>query len=396
MKGVYIMCSIFKHPTRTLFLLLALLTPLMVLAPAEPFTVAAASMAGPQAGSSFVYTITNPNGANAIAAYERNRQTGELTFRATYTTGGLGTGSVIDSQSPIVVNAEGTFLYAVNAGSNSISVMAIGADGALAAVGAPVASRGVEPSSLALNGDLLYVANKGDGATPPNYTGFRVNPDGTLSRIKRRVELSIGDNPTQVLFNKAGDKLIGLRLGGRIIDCFTVVRQNGRLRPLAQLGNQTGPFAAAFSPTNDSQLVVSDVRLPGAVSYTVSEQGQVNQVTAVSNAPDRAACWIAIHNNGIYVWLANTGSSTLSLYTINNEGALNLIGNHSTLAFGRAPFEIVLDKASQFLYELNTRAGSQSIHVLRVTGGTENGGLEDVATVGLPEGSAPAGLVVIE
>jgi 6-phosphogluconolactonase (cycloisomerase 2 family) len=116
----------------------------------------------------------------------------------------------------------------------------------------------------------------------------------------------------------------------------------------------------------------------------------------VSNAPDRAACWIAIHHNGSSVWLANTGTNTLSLYTVNNDGSLNLMSNHSTLPFGRAPFEIVLDKNSRFLYELNTRAGSQSIHVLRVTGDTLNGGLEDVATAGIPEGSAPAGLVVVE
>lgn len=393
------MSRIFNHTTKILFSLLAFLMPLFFITPANHFTMARAASEinqGLADGKSFVYTITNPNGANAIAAYERNPQTGELTFRATYPTGGLGTGQIIDSQSPLVVNAAGTFLYAVNVRSNSISVMAIREDGSLEAVGSPVPSRGVEPSSLALNDDLLYVANKGDGATPPNYSGFRVNGDGTLSRIKRRVELNIGDDLTQVLFNRTGDKLIGLRLGGRIIDCFTVVRQNGRLRPLAQLGNQIGPFAAAFNPTNDTQLIVSDVRLPGAVSYTVTEQGQINQITAVSNAPDRAACWITIHNNGTYVWLANTGSSTLSLYTINTDGSLNLIGNHNTFAFGRAPFEIVLDKDSRFLYELNTRAGSQSIHVLRVTGGTENGGLEDVAAVNIPEGSTPAGLVVVE
>jgi hypothetical protein len=31
-------------------------------------------------GRSFVYTITNPSGPNAIAAYERNTETGELIF----------------------------------------------------------------------------------------------------------------------------------------------------------------------------------------------------------------------------------------------------------------------------------------------------------------------------
>lgn len=393
------MNRIFKPAMRIIFSLLALLTPLFFIALANDFTIASATTELRQeigSGRSFVYTITNPSGANAIAAYERNTQTGELTFRTTYPTGGMGTGSVIDSQNPLIVNAEGTFLYAVNAGSNSISVMAIGEDGSLELLGAPVASRGVEPASLALNGDLLYVANKGDGATPANYTGFRVNADGTLGRIKRRVELNIGDDPTQILFNKAGDLLIGLRLGGRSIDCFAVVRQNGKLRRLAQLDNQTGPFAGVFNPTNDEQLIVSDVRLPGAVSYTVTGAGEVNRITAVSNAPDRAACWIAIHKNGFYVWLANTGTNTLSLYTVNHNGSLNLMSNHSTLAFGRAPFEIILDKNSQFLYELNTRAGNQSIHVLRVTGDTINGGLEDVATAGIPEGSAPAGLVIVE
>jgi 6-phosphogluconolactonase (cycloisomerase 2 family) len=392
------MQSLINRKAVMTFSLLAIFAQILFFAPANHVNAASAAITGNQdlaAGRSFVYTITNPNGANAIAAYERNTQTGELTFRATYVTGGRGSGSIIDTQSPLVVNAEGTFLYAVNVASNDISVMAIRQNGALEIVGV-FASRGVEPSSLALNGDLLYVANKGDGATPPNYTGFRVNADGTLGRIKRRVELNIGDNPTQILFNKAGDMLIGLRFGGRIVDCFTVVRQNGRLRPLAQLNNQTGPFAGAFNPVNDSQLIVSDARLPGAVSYSVSGQGVVNQITAVRNAPNRAACWIAIHNNGVYAWVANTGTNTLSLYTINGDGSLNLIGDHSTLAFGRAPFEIVLDRNGQFLYELNTGAGNQSIHVLRVTGGTTDGGLADVATVSLPAGSAPAGLVVVE
>jgi 6-phosphogluconolactonase len=393
------MSKIFNRTIRTIFSLLALVTPLFFITLANDSVVVSAATEFRQnlaPGKSFVYTITNPNGANAIAAYERNSQTGELTFRATYPTGGVGTGSVIDSQNPLIVNAEGTFLYAVNAGSDSISVMAIGEDGSLELVGAPVESRGVEPVSLTLNGDLLYVANRGDGANPPNYSGFRVNPDGTLSRIKKRIVLNIGDEPTQVLFNKAGDMLIGLRLGARTVDCFRVIRQNGKLKRWIELNNQTGPFAGAFNPTNDSQLLVSDVRLPGAVSYTVTGAGEVNRISAVSNAPERAACWIAIHNNGVYVWVANTGTSTLSLYTVNTDGSLNLMSNHSTLAFGRAPFEIVLDKNGQFLYELNTRAGSQSIHVLRVTGDTGNGGLEDVAAVAIPAGSAPAGLVVVE
>src|SRR6266849_10496586 len=74
---------------------------------------------------SFVYTITNPDGPNAIAAYERNAETGELIFLGAYPTGGRGTGRSIDSQSPLKVNAQGTLLFAVNPGSDDISVMGI-------------------------------------------------------------------------------------------------------------------------------------------------------------------------------------------------------------------------------------------------------------------------------
>lgn len=387
-----------QQTMRIRYAILARLATLFAVALMQTIAIAKAAPTLPQdiaAGRSFVYTITNPNGENAIAAYERDTETGELTFRATYATGGRGSGQIIDSQGPLVANEAGTFLYAVNVASNSISALSIARNGSLEVIGV-YASRGVEPSSLALRGDLLYVANKGDGANPPTIAGFRVNADGTLTRIKRLVELNLGDNPTQVLLNRAGDMLIALRFGGRIVDCYTVVQKNGKLRPLAQLTNQAGPFAGVFNPLNDTQLIVSDARLPGAVSYSVTGLGQVNQIHAVRNSPNRAACWIAIHNNGQYVWLANTGTNTLSLYTIDGNGSLNLIGDHSTLAFGRAPFEIVLDKNSRFLYELNTAAGSQSIHILRVTGGTENGGLADVSSVNLPAGSAPAGLVVVE
>ena len=64
--------------------------------------------------------------------------------------------------------------------------------------------------------------------------------------------------------------------------------------------------------------------------------------------------------------------------------------------FGRAPFEIALDSAGRFLYELNTAAGSQSVHVMQVTAGSADAGLGDAGTVDLPAGAAPAGLTLLE
>jgi 6-phosphogluconolactonase (cycloisomerase 2 family) len=348
-----------------------------------------------EAASSFVYVITNPDGPNAIAAYRRDRESGALTFVAAYATGGRGTGRIVDSQSPLVADVAGRLLYAINPASNDITVMRVNADGSLDAVGAPVSSRGIAPASLALSRDLLFVANKGDGVTPPNYAGFRVASDGMLMPLRQPRQMNIGDNPTQVLFDHAGRRLIGLRFGGRVIDCFRV-KANGKLRAIAELQNQRGPFAAVFNPTQPDQLLVSDARLPGAASYLFADDGNLAPVSTISNAPERAACWIAVPPNGLRAWVANTGTSSLSLYTINPDGTLSLAGTHSTIQFGRAPFEIAFDESGQFLYELNTAAGSQSVHVLRVTGETTDAGLFDVGATGLPDGSAPAGLVVVD
>jgi hypothetical protein len=110
---------------------------------------------------------------------------GELSFIATYPTGGRGSGRFVDSQSPLVAHTERTPFYAINPTSNDISVMTIMQDGSLEPVGAPLSSRGISPASLALSRDFLFVANRGDAATPPNYTGFRVATDGTLRLAKR-------------------------------------------------------------------------------------------------------------------------------------------------------------------------------------------------------------------
>ncbi|MEW6129565.1 MAG: beta-propeller fold lactonase family protein [Acidobacteriota bacterium] len=365
------------------------------------FFISSASFASPipnrdesaASGKSLVYTMTNPNGDNAIVAFERNTQTGELTFFGTYPTGGRGTGSILDSQSPLIVDPSGAFLIAINPASNDISVMAIQPDGSLSLVGQPVPSRGIAPGSLAINRDRLYVANKGDATTPPNYAGFRLNVDGSLTNVKRPFELAIGDNPTQILFNPAGNMLIGLRLGGRGVDCFRV-KPTGRLRLLRQLNEQTGPFAGVFNPANDSQLIVGDARLPGAVSYTVSTGGDIRRISAISNAPERAACWIVANNTGTFYWISNTGSGTLSLFSLAANGELNLLSSHNTLAFGRLPFEIALDKDNRFLYELNVGNGG-TIHALRLTASTANAGLEDIGAVAV-NGGTPAGLVIVE
>jgi len=71
-----------------------------------------------------IYTLSNAAAGNAVLAYTRARN-GKLSFKAQYSTGGLGTGAGLGSQGSLVLTDDNRWLLAVNAGSNQISVFAV-------------------------------------------------------------------------------------------------------------------------------------------------------------------------------------------------------------------------------------------------------------------------------
>jgi hypothetical protein len=102
-----------------------------------------------------VYTQTNDPGGNQIIAYRRAAD-GALTLLGAYDTGGLGAGKPhLASQGSVVLSDDGRWLFAVNAGSDDLSVFAVTADG-LAPVDR-VDAGGVRPTSVTAHQALLYV-----------------------------------------------------------------------------------------------------------------------------------------------------------------------------------------------------------------------------------------------
>src|SRR6516225_50663 len=231
---------------------------------------AAAAMAIPASASAsadasqvvgHVYVNDNTAGTNTIGVFDRHED-GRLTPAAepSVAAGGAGTGAGLASQGAIQISADGRFLVAVDAGSNQISVLQIGPGGSLSLVRhGVVSSGGVLPVSVAVHGDLVYVANAGNSDS--NYTGFRLNPQGHLRPIPHStVALPGGSQPGEVLFNGTGTKLAGTRVATSLIDSFTV-RPNGRLAaapgsPFPAQG--LGPFGSEFRPTNPDQLFISN------------------------------------------------------------------------------------------------------------------------------------------
>ena len=157
-----------------------------VLAIAATSVFAASAQAAPacvgQDGTHAVFVQTDALTGNRVVAYDRGRA-GQLSLAGQYATGGDGgmlAGSVVDhtaSEGSLTYDQRHHLLYAVNAGSNSVSVFVVHGD--RLDLRQVVASGGSFPVSVTVHGDLVYVLNALDGGS---IQGFVVH-DGRLRTV---------------------------------------------------------------------------------------------------------------------------------------------------------------------------------------------------------------------
>ena len=354
-----------------------------------------------------LYVNDNTAGTNTIGGFDQHAD-GSLTTMAgsPFAAGGAGTGTIIGSQGSIQSTADGRWVLAVDAGSSQISVLGVGGDGTLSvAPGSPVSSGGIEPVSIAVHGDLVYVANEGNGATGSNYTGFRLASDGRLTPLAdSTVPLPPTALPGDVLFNATGKNLIGVEVGTTdpttfLIDSF-LVGGDGRLTPAAGspfAAEAAGPFGSEFSPADPHHLYVSNAHggaNNGSVSaFSVNPNAKLKSITGSPFADGQTApCWVEISRDGRYLFTVNTGSTTISSYRILANGSLTLIGSTPFRSgTGIRPFDARLDAAGDHLYVVDAAIAS-------VSGFTVSGGsLTELSSspAVLPAGATPFGVAIV-
>ena len=378
----------FRMPTLTALLALLLTTAVAGTAGAHSSTIVG-----------HVYVNDNTSGANTIAGFARHAD-GVLTPipGSPFPAGGAGTGAAIGSQGALQTAGHGRLLLAVDAGSSQISVLAIRPDGALRRLpDGLVSSGGVEPVSIAVHGEVVYVANAGTGGT--NYTGFRLGQGGKLQPLSGSTfHLADGSQPGDILFNSTGTRLVGARVGTSVIDSFAVGR-SGRLTPAAGspfAAQGPGPFGSEFRPTNPTQLFVSNAH-GGAGNGTVSafhvaDDGTLSSIGASPFADlQTAPCWVEITHDGRFLFTVNTASQSISRYAIAAGGSLTLIGSTpmSGPAGGLAPFDARLSPAGDTLWVVDSKGA--------VSGFSVSGGeLTELSSspTSLPAGATPFGIVV--
>jgi 6-phosphogluconolactonase (cycloisomerase 2 family) len=395
-------------------------------------------LAGPAVTT--VYTESNnpTAGQNAVLAFRRNPADGSLHQIGAFLTGGTGTanpGQVIgpdDSDQEVVATRDGRFLFAVNQGSNSVTSFRIDPDGRLDRIGT-FDSGGVEPVSLGLADDRLYVANRGDsavghpGTVAPDYTAFFIEDDGSLAPIPNStVTFPVNTSPAQALISHDGRFLFAdifavpgsSAARGNTIAPFQI-ESNGTLQ-LAPGGNVGAPVSPPLllGTALHPKLTIIYAGLTGASGigvFTYDDTGRTTFVTSVADQ-GKGPCWVTVSADGKYLYAANTGTDSVGVFSLADplhpvevqEFALGgplappgaPAGTRDTAAF-----QLALDPSGRSLYvigqstspTLSFPEGNQ-LHELKVA---PDGTLSEPAgpilfpTAQVPANARPQGLAVV-
>jgi 6-phosphogluconolactonase (cycloisomerase 2 family) len=327
-----------------------------------------------------VFVQTDNPAGNQVIAFAQQPD-GQLSQEQTVSTGGLGGAEAgannLASQGSLTYDPGHHLLFAVNAGSDTISVLSV--DGNHVRLDQVLSSGGEFPNSIAVRGNLVYVANAGGAGS---VSGFRIIgqhvvpiPGSTRSLgLDDTNPSNFHDGPGQVTFSPDGSELlVNTKEATNSIDVFQV-GPFGLLSaaPVVTPDDSSGPFAFAFTPSG--QLVVAEVAIAALHTFAFGPHGTLTSLAASVPDGQAAQCWV-IAADGFY-YVANAGSADLSEYTVAADGTPSLVAAVAATT-GTGSIDLTASADGKFLYA-EAAAGGGTVFELRIN---SDGSLSPIGSV---------------
>ncbi|MDT0263965.1 lactonase family protein [Jatrophihabitans lederbergiae] len=345
------------------------------LSAAACLSFAGPASASPSHADGAVFVQTQNSAGNRIVAYDRNAD-GGLTPAGSTATGGNGatlTGAVVDktaSQGALVADRRHRELYAVNAGSNTVSVLRVhGDDLKLRQV---IDSGGAFPVSVTVHDDIVYVLNARDGGSIQGY----LNIGGKLHKVDawhRTLGLDASATPEFIVTTKANTNAI-LSFG---------VGRFGDLSATPTVRTEPGAVPFAISYDTSGHLVVADAGINAVSTYSI---GADSTLTPLSVTPtgQAATCWVT--SSGDLLIASNAGSGTVTALKASNDGHTTILAD---TAVDKGTVDAAFSPNGQALYVQGGATGTVSAFAV-----SPNGGLTATGVVTVPGAVAGEGIVV--
>jgi 6-phosphogluconolactonase len=300
----------------------------------------------------------------------------------------------LGSQESIVLSPNGDCLFAVNAGSDTVTSFEVNSNSLEASE--PVLTNGEFPVSLAVSDELLYVLNAANGGS---ITGFNIGKDCELDFIPGSVKALnaaripgfdfAGDNrpffvvsPGQISFTPDGNSIIAAVKGTTEGILWVFPDASTGTLGVGEMTVSAGSTPFSFDFDSNGNLLVAEAfgeapqplnnvpdpgptGMAGAVSsYSIASDGTlaINGDASVGSG-ETATCWVKYDGARSCAFTTSNGSGAISSYAVDGGGKLTLNLGAAALLDTPIDFSIVGD----FLYVLSTN------HLLGVTETTPEG-----------------------
>jgi 6-phosphogluconolactonase (cycloisomerase 2 family) len=309
-----------------------------------------------------LFLQTNDPAGNAIKSFKQNAD-GSLTPAGIYMTGGNGgtqEGAVADplaSQGGLTYDPEHHLLFAVNEGSDTFTVFAV--HGTVLERRQVLGADGHLPSSISVQDNLVYVLDAGGNGA---ITGFRIERSNRVVKIRNTTRsLGLGNpatpnflkSPSQVLISPDLRTVVVATKSNGVLDVFRLRHGVPSAAPVVNASAAPVPFALLFDDLN--RLLVTEAS-GSESSYKVRHNGELQLISGPVGNGQKAGCWSVIAKGFVYV--ANSGSNTITGYAEDWHGRLTLLNaNGVTATTDAAPVDLVASADGRFLYQHAAVAG---------------------------------------
>jgi 6-phosphogluconolactonase len=345
--------------------------------------------------SSTVFVMTNDTVKNEVLAYQR-LQDGGFVSRGSFATGGRGSGGTTDplqSQGSLTLSGNHNLLFAINAGSGTISSFHI--LGGLPVLVDQQPTGGAFPVAVAEHNGTVYVLNAGGNGA---IVAFRTDRLGHLSQISNSTALLTATNSggASISVSPNGETLVIIEKAPNNIDTFPI-KPDGTLGTVVTNHSVTpGVFSTVFTP--GGQFIASEDQPNGTdvssiSSYTINANGTITAISQSLPSFGDGNCWNAITPNGKFVYADNSATSTIAGFSVGSNGALTPIGATIVASYpaGTTNLDMVVSGDGKFLYTLNSGTGTVGIYSIN-----SDGTLSDPGEIeGLPKTAGFNGIAAL-
>lgn len=287
-------------------------------------------------GTTSILYVAN-NGSDNVSGYSINATSGTLAAIPGSPF------SNVSGPSAMAVSSNGFFAFVTNKRTNNVTAFRVSTEGALLSVPATPsnpnpASVGTAPGALTIAPDTkhVYVVNSG----ADTVTAFNIEASGALTLIPQTA-----DNPNPV----------------------SVRGTNPVANPAAMAITQSGKFLyVANNGSND--VMAFSIGATGLLSLIAPSGTNTNPISTSVAAPKG----MAISPNGSFLYVANSGSHTVTVFQIGANGLLTLVppagSNVNPVSIGSTtPNGLMVSRNGQFLYSANG-GGTVSAFAIRDDG----------------------------